>query len=225
MSDWDTIQPHFEELLLAGNADEALTVARNALDQGVEPIAFFQECIAPSLEHIGTMFEELDIFLPEMVTAAGVVEAVNADVINPALEASQTGQSTTKGKVLLATVQGDLHDIGKNMVALMLRVNGFEVVDLGTNAAPIDIVARAEAEDVDIIGLSSLLTTCLPFMKDVVDFLDGKGATEKYPILIGGAATTPEFAEGLGVRGHGRSAADAVALCQAVVSSEIEKTK
>ena len=218
MSDWDTIQPQFEELLLEGNTDDARALAADALDRGVEPIAFFQDCIAPSLEHIGTMFENLDIFLPEMVTAAGVVEVVNAEVINPALEASQTDQSTTKGKVLLATVQGDLHDIGKNMVALMLRVNGFEVVDLGTNAAPMDIIARAEAEDVDIIGLSSLLTTCLPFMKDVVDFLAGKGATERYPILIGGAATTPEFAEGLGAKGHGSSAAEAVALCQGLVA-------
>jgi methylmalonyl-CoA mutase cobalamin-binding domain/chain len=220
MDSWDILQPQFEEHLLAGNTDEALALARNALAQGVQPFDFFQECISPSLAHIGSMFEDLDIFLPELVTAAEVVEAVNVEVINPAIEASPTGQSTSSGKVLLATVQGDLHDIGKNMVALILKVNGFEVVDLGTNAAPIDIVAQAEAQQVDVIGLSALLTTCLPYAKDVVDFLEGKDIRDQYPVIIGGAATTPEYADDMGANGHGISAAEAVALCRSIVSTQ-----
>jgi 5-methyltetrahydrofolate--homocysteine methyltransferase len=104
------------------------------------------------------------------------------------------------------------------MVVLMLKVNGFEVVDLGTNVSPSEIVARAENEGVDIIGMSSLLTTCLPYMKDVFDYLDGKDASGDYAVIMGGAATTPEFAKQVGADGYGHSAAEAVALCQKIMA-------
>ena len=195
MSDWETKQSEFTKNILAGDEEAAITLARNSLGEGTTPVEFFENCISPSLQDIGKRFETLDIFLPEMVTAADTVEKVNSEVINPAVAEAKTGKSMSLGKVLLATVQGDLHDIGKNMVALMLKVNGFEVVDLGTNVPPADIVARAEQENVDIIGMSALLTTCLPYMKDVCDFLEGKGIRQNYPVIIGGAATHPEIAD------------------------------
>ncbi len=214
MSDWNTLQPQFIDLILAGDDAAAIKMAKDSLDGGTTPVEFFENCIAPSLKEVGKRFETLDIFLPEMVTAADTVEAVNTEVINPAVAEANDGTSMSQGKVLLATVQGDLHDIGKNMVGLMLKVNGFEVVDLGTNVSPADIVARAEQEEVDIIGMSALLTTCLPYMKDVGDHLVAKDIRGKYEVIIGGAAATPDVMEEMGANAYGSSAADGVKKCK-----------
>jgi len=218
MSNLENVQKDFLEILLAGDSKKAVTLAKEVLEGGTAPTEFFEKCISPSLEEIGKRFETLDIFLPEMVTAADVVQTVNDKVITPAVEASESEGITSAGKVLMATVQGDLHDIGKNMVVLMLKVNGFEVVDLGTNVSPSEIVERAESESVNIIGMSSLLTTCLPYMKDVFDYLDGKDTRNEYAVIMGGAATTPEFSEEMGANGYGHSAAEAVALCQKIMA-------
>ncbi len=218
MSNLETVQKDFLEALLSGDADKAVEIASETLDQEVSPTEFFQKCISPSLEEVGKRFETLDIFLPEMVTAADVVQEVNDKVITPAVEASHAEKIKPLGKVLMATVHGDLHDIGKNMVALMLKVNGFEVIDLGTNVSPSEIVDRAQSEGVNIIGMSSLLTTCLPYMKDVYDYLEGKGIRDQYHVIIGGAATTPDFADDVGADGHGNSAAEAVELCKRLLS-------
>jgi trimethylamine corrinoid protein len=123
------------------------------------------------------------------------------------------------GKVALASVQGDLHDIGKNMVALMLKVNGFDVVDLGTNVAPSDIVDRAIQENVDIIGLSSLLTTCLPYMKDTIDYLTARGLRQKFAVIIGGAAPNEAFARAIGADAQGHSAPEAVKICKDIMQA------
>lgn len=218
MSKLENVQKDFLNILLAGDTGKAVALTKETLESGTAPTEFFETCIAPSLAEIGKRFETLEIFLPEMVTAADVVQAVNDQVITPAVEANQSEGITSVGKVLMATVQGDLHDIGKNMVVLMLKVNGFEVIDLGTNVSPSEIVERADSEGVKIIGMSSLLTTCLPYMKDVFDYLDGKGTREKYAVIMGGAATTPEFSEEMGANGYGHSAAEAVALCQKIMA-------
>jgi 5-methyltetrahydrofolate--homocysteine methyltransferase len=212
---WAEFQAGLLEFLLAKKSDEAIALAREALGRGASPAEFFEKCVTPVLIEIGNRFETLDIFLPEMVVAAEIVQELNDRVITPALElASQDKPTSSLGKVLLATVQGDLHDIGKSMVALMLRVNGFEVIDLGIDVSPSTIVEQAEKEQVDIIGMSALLTTCLPYMKDTVDYLAGTGLRDKYAVIIGGAAPTADFAEQVGVDGYGHSAAEAVTLCR-----------
>ena len=217
--EWKQIEESFLEALLEGEGDQSVEIASNTLKQGATPVEFFENAIAPSLARIGGLFEELDIFLPEMVTAADIVNRVNVEVINPAVEASGAEKTKAAGKVVLATVQGDLHDIGKNMVALLLRVNGFEVIDLGINVPPSDIVARAIAEKVDIIGLSTLLTTCLPYSKDVYDYLEGKGVRDQFAIIIGGAAVNEHFADEVGADGIGHSGADAVRICKEIMAA------
>lgn len=214
MSYWDTAQPKFIGFLLEGDEDSAIALARASLNAGASPVEFFENCIAPSLKEVGKRFETLDIFLPEMVTAADIVEKINAEVINPVLALTHGGANMSMGKVLLATVQGDLHDIGKNMVGLMLKVNGFEVIDMGTSVSPADIVSRAVQENVAIIGLSALLTTCLPYMKEVSEFLEAKGVRNKYSVIVGGAATNPNIAEEMGANAHGSSAAEGVEKCK-----------
>jgi methylmalonyl-CoA mutase cobalamin-binding domain/chain len=216
--EWKQVEETFLEALLEGEGDKSVEIADSTLKQGATPVEFFEKAIAPSLANIGGMFEELEIFLPEMVTAADIVNRVNEEVINPAVESGGGEKVKATGKVVLATVQGDLHDIGKNMVALLLRVNGFDVIDMGINVPPSDIVARAEAEQVDIIGLSTLLTTCLPYSKDVYDYLEGKGTRDKYAVIIGGAAVNENFADEVGADGIGHSGADAVKICTKIMA-------
>lgn len=217
----DTNKTSFLEYLLAGDMDEAIDLARNILDQGVTPVNFFEGVIAPALEDIGEKFENLDIFLPEMMIAARIVQAVNDQILTPRVEGESGYEKKSQGKVLIATVQGDLHDIGKNMVSLMLRVNGFDVFDLGTNVPPTTIIEQAESHQVDIIGLSSLLTTCLPYMKDVFNHLESKGKRNQFAIIMGGAAVTPQFAEHVGADGFGHSAAEAVKLCKQLIQARV----
>ena len=210
---WEVIKDDFLNTLLSEDKESAIKIAENALEKGVSAQRFFESCVTPVMIEIGDRFMRLDIFLPEMIAAAEIVQSVNKVVIQPQIEKLNTGNIESKGKVLLATIQGDLHDIGKNMVNLMLTVNGFEVVDLGTDVPPSEIVANAEQEDVDIIGMSSLLTSCLPYMKDVVDLLETKGLRDKYKVIIGGAAPTAEFSNKIGVNAQGHTAAEAVSIC------------
>lgn len=214
------IQTIFLESLLEGNSDGAVALAQEALDNGTKPMEFFEVCIGPSLKEIGQRFETLEIFLPEMVIAAEVVQKVNDQVINPAIEADKSEKVISAGKVLLATVKGDLHDIGKNMVDMMLQVNGYQVINMGIDVPADSIVAKAEEENVDIIGLSALLTTTLPYMHDVISFLEGKGIRDKYKVIVGGAAPTPEYTQEIGADGHGRNAAAAVELCNQIMASK-----
>lgn len=218
MENQSEIQAELLDCLLNEDPERALALTARMLDSGVSPAEFFAEAITPTLVEIGSRFERLDIYLPEMVIAAEIVQRINDEIIQPRIAADQQARSEPLGRVLLATVQGDLHDIGKNMVALLLRVNGFEVVDLGINVPPAEIVARAEQEGVDIIGMSSLLTTCLPYMKDMVDLLEAKGLRRKYAVIVGGAAPTPEFSAKIGVDAQGHTAAEAVRICRELMS-------
>ena len=145
-----------------------------------------------------------------------MVKEINDAVITPALAAASQ-QQIQQGKVILGTVQGDLHDIGKNMVGLMLGVHGFDVIDLGTNVPPAEFVTRAEKEKADIIAMSALLMTCLPYMKDVMDRLVGLGLRSKYAVIVGGAPTSPEYARSIGADAYGTNAAEAVRLCRDIM--------
>jgi trimethylamine corrinoid protein len=218
------LQEELLDNLLNSETENALSMARATLTDGVGPADFFEKCITPVLEEIGERFERLEIFLPEMVKAAEIVEFINREVLQPEIAATwraddKSEQVTSKGKVLLATVQGDLHDIGKSMVALMLQVNGFDVCDVGIDVSPTEVVERAQQEDVHIIGLSSLLTTCLPYMKDVIDFLEGMDLRERFAVIVGGAAVTSQFAEEVGANAYGRTAAEAVRICAKIMNS------
>jgi methylmalonyl-CoA mutase cobalamin-binding domain/chain len=219
MTDWQALRDRFLDSLLKGDSDQALSLSRQVLSQEIKPVDFFENCIAPSLEDVGKRFERIEIFLPEMASAGEIVQKINDELIEPLIErrpadSDSINRPATHGKVLLATVRGDIHDIGKNMVGLMLRVSGFEVLDIGTNVPPLEIVEEAEREEVDIIGLSSLLTTCLPYMKDVMSYLEAKGIRERFKVIIGGASPTFEFAEQIGADALGKSAPEAVAICK-----------
>lgn len=212
--DWNAIQADFLECLLGDQRLEAKVIAQKALNAGASPSDFFENCITPVLTEVGNRFETLDIFLPEMVNASEIVKEVNQEVIQPAIKALGKQNLASAGKVLMATIEGDLHDIGKNIVCAMLDVSGFEVIDMGANVSAYDLVDRSEQMHVEIIGLSSLLTSCLPYMKDVIDLLKIKGIREHYFVMIGGAAPTETFAKEIGADAQGHTAAEAVRLCK-----------
>jgi methylmalonyl-CoA mutase cobalamin-binding domain/chain len=225
MSNWDKAKREFIQFVLDGDDVVAVEMARETLAGGATPVEFFENCIAPSLDEIGKLFENLEIYLPEMTQAGKIVKEVNQQVLEPEIQRLvQAGSELTKanalGKVLLATVKGDIHDIGKNMVSLMLQVNGFDIIDLGTDVPPLEIIECAEKEGVDIIGLSSLLTTCLPYMKDVTSLLESKGIREKFKIIIGGASPTESFANEMGADGFGKSAPAAVRICKGLINGQ-----
>ena len=159
------------------------------------------------------MFGRLDIFLPELLTAAETAKLIIEKSVQPRMGGDKKGSSLICGKVIIGAVKGDLHDIGKNMVALMLEVNGFEVIDAGVNVEPREFIERALTEKADIVGLSSLMVTSMPYMKEVIDFRNGFGHKDKFAIIVGGAPITLQYSKDIGAESYGENAAEAVLKC------------
>jgi trimethylamine corrinoid protein len=190
-----------------------VALAQSALAEGLSPVELFQQVIQPVLTDIGDAFARLEVFLPDLMRAGMVVKAVQQQVLEPAI-LSAGGKSQSAGTIVIGTAQGDIHDIGKNMVALMLQVNGFKVVDLGTNVSPQGFLDAARREQADIIAMSSLLTPTLPYIRDVVQRLVGFGERGRYRVIAGGAPITQAWADAAGLDGFGEDAVEAVAVCQ-----------
>lgn len=202
-----------QELILNGQSDKAVSWTNAILDTGMAPVDYFQTIFTPVMESIGDMFSRLDIFLPELLTAAETAKIVISQAIQPRISADKGGSNLISGKVLIGTVKGDLHDIGKNMVVLMLEVNGFEVIDAGVNIEPREFIEKAISEKVDIVGLSSLMVTSMPYMKEVIDYRNGFGHRDEFAIIVGGAPITSRYSQEIGAESYGENAADAVLKC------------
>lgn len=215
MSSFDEIRDPLVEAIRRGDDAEARTLAEQAIAAEVPPQEVFDVCIVPVLQDVGDRFARLEIFLPEMMLAADAAKAV-IEVLEPVLEAQKI-DSGRVGKVVIGTAAGDVHDIGKNMVATMLEVNGFEVVDLGTDVSPQEFLKTARAAQVDIIAISSLLTTSLPYMKDVLAVLAETGEHDEFKVMLGGGPVTEDWASDVGADGYGKDAADAVAEARRLV--------
>ncbi len=205
------------------DADEraGVALAQAALADGITPIELFSDVIQPVLKEIGDAFARLDVFLPDLMRAGLVVKTMQLEVLEPAILKSGSA-SGSAGTVVIGTAQGDIHDIGKNMVALMLQVNGFKVVDLGTNVSPQGFLDAARRERADIIAMSSLLTPTLPYIKDLVKRLESFGERSRYKIIAGGAPITRAWAQAAGLDGFGEDAIEAVAACQHLMQQRKE---
>ncbi len=202
-----------EKSILSGDTEAGTAEAVRLITRGIDPLLLFSESIEPLLDDIGQKFSRLEIFLPEMVNASKVVKAIHK-AIQPHLTADQTTKS--KGKIIIATVSGDLHDIGKNIVKAMLEVNGFEVHDLGVDASTQTIVKQAKEFDADIIALSALMLPSLPFVQDVIEFMESSPSTK---VIVGGGPVSNEWADEHGADGYGDNAIDAVALVKELLSN------
>lgn len=208
------LQNEFEtKLLNESDIEIIVSWAQEVLNQGMTPLDFFDKVFTPGMAEIGNKFSRLDIFLPELMDAAEKAKAISDQVLAPLLVENKASGNLNRGKVIIASVKGDLHDIGKNMVSLMLQVNGFEVIDMGVNVPPRDIIEKAREQAVDIVGLSSLMTTSMPYMKEAVALRDGFGLKDKFSIIVGGAPITKEYSEAIGADAFGHDAIEAVQKC------------
>jgi methanogenic corrinoid protein MtbC1 len=199
--------------------DEAAGVAEalRLVESGLSPVALFTDCIESALAKIGDQFSRLEIFLPEMIASAGVVKAIQA-AIQPYLAADQS--VAKKGRVVIATVSGDLHDIGKNIVKVMLEVNGFEMKDLGVDVDARAAINAAKDFDANIIALSALMLPSLPFVKDVVDFVNAnQDLRKRFKVIVGGGPVSKDWSDQAGVDGYGEDAIEAVDIANNLVGA------
>jgi 5-methyltetrahydrofolate--homocysteine methyltransferase len=198
------------QAILVGDAPAALAAARDALAAGASPVEIVTLGISPAMAEVGRLFEEGEYFVPELLMAARATKEV-FQVLRPLL--AQSGAKPS-GHVVLGTVQGDLHDIGKNLVAAMLEGGGFEVTDLGVDVPPEKFIAAVQQTHAQIVGFSALLTTTMPAMKTAIDALRAAGLRDSLKIMVGGAPVTRKYAESIGADGYGENAAASVALAR-----------
>jgi 5-methyltetrahydrofolate--homocysteine methyltransferase len=202
-----------QEAVLAGNSAAAVAAARQALSEGADPLDLVLHGISPAMAEVGRLFEAGDYFVPELLISARATKEVFV-LIRPLL-AKQGAQPT--GRVVLGTVQGDLHDIGKNLVAALLEGGGFEVIDLGVNVSPEKFLAAVADKKAQVVGLSALLTTTLPAMKTTLEAFRSAGMRDRVKVMIGGAPVTQSFADSIGADAYGENAASSVQLARRLV--------
>ncbi len=205
--------------IIDGDAEAAQESAQSALAAGLDPLLILNEGLMRGADDVGKRFERGEYFLPELMLAGRALKAA-MDIVKPALLEKYSGaDSQVKGIVVAATVQTDIHDIGKNIVASMLMAAGFEVVDMGVDVPIKAIIDKAEELGAQVIALSALLTTSMPFIKDLIELLKARGLREKYIVLVGGASVTEEWAKSIGADGTARNAAEAVQLARKLIGA------
>ncbi|MBS1253333.1 MAG: Methionine synthase [Anaerolineales bacterium] len=210
---FEALSAELDQALASADEGKGVEIANRALENGLTPSTFFLDVVQPLLYQVGKRFERLEIFLPELMKTAKVVKAIQAEVLEPAIRA-QSGESSAVGAVVIGTCKGDIHDIGKNMVGLMLQVNGFRVFDLGTDVPAQVFIDAAREKKADIIGVSSLLTTSMPYMADLIERLEGLGLRDQYKVIVGGAPVTEAYAERIRADVYGANAVSAVEMCR-----------
>ena len=196
-----------------GDTSQAQSAAQRSLDAGIPPLTAINDGLTPGIRKVGERFGRMEMFLPEMVLSADAMEAA-IKVLEPHFEVEDT---INKGTVLIATVQGDIHDIGKNIVIALLKVNGYEVVDLGRDVPAATIMDEAVASKALVVGMSALLSTSMPIMHDVIQMMEEEGIRDKFKVVIGGGPTSQEYASTISADGYGATAFDAVTLCDSFV--------
>ena len=202
----DELLSELYDKTLVGNGPDVLTLTRQGLDMGLSPETLLYEALIPALEEVGARFERGDFFVPEMLIA-GKAMAGALDILRPLL--AETGAETI-GKIVMGTVKGDVHDIGKNLVNIMFEGAGFEVIDLGVQVSPEKFVAAIQQHKPDIVGFSAFLTTTMPMFKANMNALAKAGLRDEVIVMVGGAPVTQEYADVVGADGYAADASAAV---------------
>jgi 5-methyltetrahydrofolate--homocysteine methyltransferase len=201
--------------VIEGNKKLAEETVKQALEEGANPEDLLQKYMIPAMDEVGRLFEANEYFVPELLISARAMKAA-LELIRPRLV--ETGAKPV-GKVVIGTVRGDLHDIGKNLVAAMLEGGGFEVIDLGVDVSPEKFVETAKERDAQIIAMSALLTTTMPGMKTTVETLEKAGLKGKIKTMIGGAPVTQRYADDIGADGFSDNASGAVRVARQLVGA------
>lgn len=202
----DDLLTELYDKTLTGNRPDVLDLTRQGLADGLGPETLLYEALIPALEEVGARFERGDFFVPEMLIA-GKAMAGALDILRPLL--AETGAETI-GRIVMGTVKGDVHDIGKNLVNIMFEGAGFEVIDLGVQVAPEKFVAAVQTHKPDIVGFSAFLTTTMPMFKANMNALTKAGLRDEVIVMVGGAPVTQEYADVVGADGYAADASAAV---------------
>ncbi len=206
-----------QEAIESGDGDAAAELAREGLKQGLDEIELINKGFIPAIDKVGDLFGEGQLFLPELIMSANAMQGV-IEIINASLE--KKGMKQAAGKVILGTVEGDLHDIGKTIVVSLLKANGFEVKDLGRDV-PVDrFIEEAEAFEADVIGSSALLTTTMSVQKELEETLKEKGLKGKFKTVVGGAPVTERWAKRIGADAYAADATDGVRKIKELLSKD-----
>lgn len=198
--------------IVDGDTEQSEALARQALEQGIDPLAAINEGFVPGITYVGDQFGAGEMFLPDLMLAAEAMKSASA-VLEPEMQRRGV-QREVLGRVVLGTVKGDIHEIGKNLVATMLSASGFEVYDLGADVPFEKFGDKAREVDADIVGVSALLTTTMTGQKTVIAVLDDMGLRPKVKVMVGGAPVTHGWAEEIGADGYSEDAMGAVALAK-----------
>lgn len=207
---------HFEALnqaVISGQDQQVKELAQKAVDEGVKPLDIINEGLIKGMNVVGQRFKVGDMFVPEVLMSARAM-AAGMEVVKPLL---LDGEITNKGTVVIGTVKGDLHDIGKNLVGMMLESSGYKVIDLGTDTDPEAFVNAVKENNAKVLGLSALLTTTMLAMKETIEALGEAGLRDQVKVMIGGAPITQEFADEIGADGYAPDAASAVDLANQLI--------
>jgi corrinoid protein of di/trimethylamine methyltransferase len=203
------------DAILNGNAKQAHALTEAALDSGTDPMELISESMVPAMDEVGRLYEAEEYFVPELLLAGRAMKSA-MELLRPRLVA--TGQRLTV-RVVIGTVKGDLHDIGKNIVASMLEGSGFEVIDLGTDVSPESFVSAVQERQPQIVCMSALLTVTMPAMRSTIEALDKAGLRGKVKVMIGGAPVTSQYAQEIGADGYSENASGAVTLVKTLLAA------
>lgn len=202
------------QAIIEGDSEKATNLTKEALKQGLDALCIFQESLIPTMNVVGKKMQSGEYFIPEVLVSAEAMKAAQS-VLKPMM--SDTQLKNRLGKVVMGTVQGDLHDIGKNLVITMFEGGGFEVVDIGIDVPAEKFVAAVKKENPDILGLSALLSVTMLNMQAVITSLEKSGLRRNVRVIIGGATVSQDFADEIGADGYARDAGGAVELAKSLM--------
>jgi 5-methyltetrahydrofolate--homocysteine methyltransferase len=203
------------EAIISGNAPAAKELTQAALDEKVNPEQVLHQGLVAGMNEVGRRFKANEFYVPEVLIAARAMKG-SMELLRPLL--AETGAQPA-GRVAIGTVRGDLHDIGKNLVSMMMEGAGFELTDLGVDVAPEKFVDTVKSNQIDVIALSALLTTTMPAMKDTIEALKAAGLRDKVKVMIGGAPVTQSYADEIGADGYSPDAASAVDKAKELIAA------
>ena len=218
MTKEDEILQSLSDAVLNFDSDAAADAARATVASNINPVKAIEEGLAKGLREVGDRFERGELWLPHLILGAEAMEAA-MKILEEHIPKEEL-KTTSRGTVVIGTVEGDIHDLGLRIVASMLRANGFKVYDLGCNTRSLDFIEKAKEVDADIIAASSLMTTTMPFMKDLIEALEAAGLRDRFKVMVGGGPVTEEWARQIGADGYGRDAAEAVRVAKELIVKE-----
>jgi 5-methyltetrahydrofolate--homocysteine methyltransferase len=207
-----------KQALIVADLDLGVASAQRLMDTGADPKWVLEEGMAVAMFDLGEMWKRGEVFLPEVVASAEVFKRCNA-IIEPVLLAQQDPDAEANVLVLMCTVKGDLHDLGKNMVGAMLRTSGFDVHDMGKDVSADRIIEAIQELNPQILGMSALLTTTVPYQETVIKRLVAAGLRDKIKVMVGGAPVTPEWADKIGADGYANNAPEAVEIAKKLIGA------